>query len=60
MGGGGLAMVGMVLWWLISLAVLFFVVYEAVYLAMRRALSELGGMHASPPTTMQPPQPPAS
>jgi len=36
LGGGVL----MLLWWLIGLGVLFVVVYEAVYLAMSRALRE--------------------
>ena len=35
--GGGVVML---LWWLIGLGALFFVVYEAVYLAMSRALRE--------------------
>lgn len=41
MGGFGTGAL-MLLWWLIGLGVLFFVIYEAVYFAVRRALSEAG------------------
>ncbi|MGC9318451.1 MAG: hypothetical protein ACP5KN_10535 [Armatimonadota bacterium] len=41
MGGIGTGLL-MLLWWLIGLGVLFFVIYEAVYLAVRRALTEAG------------------
>lgn len=46
----------MLLWWLIGLGVLFFVIYEAVYLAMGRALRE----NRMAPSQQQPPpeQPP--
>lgn len=46
------------LWWLISLGILFFVVYEAVYLAMARALREHRDQppaQTAPPPQTQPP-----
>jgi len=57
LAGGGL----MLLWWLISLGILFFVIYEAVYLAISRALREHGRpVPQRPQDVPQQPHPPSA
>ena len=59
MGGFGTGAL-MLLWWLIGLGILFFVIYEAVYFAVRRALSEVGSLppplQQAPAAQSQPPE----
>ncbi len=43
----------MLLWWLIGLGVLFFVIYEATYMAVSRALREYGVSGAEQRQTMR-------
>lgn len=59
MGGFGAGALTL-LWWLIGLGVLFFVIYEAVYLAVKRALREVAGSPGAGPVEASSQPPPES